>query len=44
MNGNILCETDVELSAGEFVVLVNKYDDYPILEDKWVVRGIKENE
>jgi len=36
--GNILIETDMVIQAGDTVICVNKFQDYPIMEDKWVVR------
>ncbi len=37
--GNIICETDMELRVGDPLVMKNKWSDYPIMEDKFVVRG-----
>lgn len=39
--GNILIETDMVINVGDPLILFNKYDNYPIMEDKWVVRKVK---
>ena len=39
--GNIICQTDMELRIGDPLVMENKWSNYPIMEDKFVVRGYK---
>ena len=41
--GNIIAVCDTKITEGQPVILINKYFEYPIMEDKFVVRGIEQS-
>ena len=41
MRSYVICKTDEDITIGDPVILVNKFQDYPIMEDEFVVRRVK---